>query len=305
MTFASDVSQPGAEDPRLGRRAALAAAAAVAVAIVTVAAALVLQEDAAGLNLAVQRGSSTSTGALNRLAGLLPFGFAFGAGMVASVNPCGFSLLPAYLALFLGGAGRGAGPTPRLVERLLRGAAVTLTVTAAFVLLFSAAGLVLGAGAWAAIGALPWAGFAVGLGLLAGGAYRAGGGQISLGVTARLGASIPAGGSGLRAYFLYGLAYAVTSLGCTLPIFLAVLASALGSGGAASAAVALAAYGLGMGTVIGALTLTLAIVQSAALRRLRGLARHVEAAGTASLFLAGAYLMFYWLTEGGLLGGLS
>ena len=28
--------------------------------------------------------------------------FAFGAGMVALINPCGFGLLPAYLGVFLG-----------------------------------------------------------------------------------------------------------------------------------------------------------------------------------------------------------
>ena len=28
--------------------------------------------------------------------------FAFGAGMVALINPCGFALLPAYLGMFLG-----------------------------------------------------------------------------------------------------------------------------------------------------------------------------------------------------------
>src|SRR6476661_3146053 len=36
------------------------------------------------------------------LAVALPFGYAFGAGMVAAVNPCGFVMLPAYLSLYLG-----------------------------------------------------------------------------------------------------------------------------------------------------------------------------------------------------------
>jgi len=31
-----------------------------------------------------------------------PLAFAFGAGMVATVNPCGFAMLPAYLSFFLG-----------------------------------------------------------------------------------------------------------------------------------------------------------------------------------------------------------
>src|SRR5215472_8160786 len=32
----------------------------------------------------------------------LPFGQAFGAGMLAAFNPCGFGLVPAYLGLHLG-----------------------------------------------------------------------------------------------------------------------------------------------------------------------------------------------------------
>ncbi|MCZ7569026.1 MAG: hypothetical protein M5U01_10635 [Ardenticatenaceae bacterium] len=33
---------------------------------------------------------------------VLPVGYAFGAGMIAAVNPCGFAMLPAYLSLYLG-----------------------------------------------------------------------------------------------------------------------------------------------------------------------------------------------------------
>ena len=39
------------------------------------------------------------TGWLTELAAVLPFGFAFGVGMVAAVNPCGFAMLPTYLSL--------------------------------------------------------------------------------------------------------------------------------------------------------------------------------------------------------------
>src|SRR5437867_1141881 len=39
------------------------------------------------------------------LATLIPLGWAFAAGMVASVNPCGFFMLPAYLSYQLGARG--------------------------------------------------------------------------------------------------------------------------------------------------------------------------------------------------------
>ena len=45
--------------------------------------------------------SSTWLGGIG-LGILAPLGFAFAAGMAAAVNPCGFAMLPAYLALYMG-----------------------------------------------------------------------------------------------------------------------------------------------------------------------------------------------------------
>jgi hypothetical protein len=59
---------------------------------------------------------------LTELAAVLPFGFAFGVGMVAAVNPCGFAMLPAYLSLYLGAHEedfRKRPPTTRLLQALL------------------------------------------------------------------------------------------------------------------------------------------------------------------------------------------
>src|SRR5438093_10814929 len=79
------------------------------------------------------------------LAALLPFGYAFGAGMVATVNPCGFVMLPAYLSLYLG-AQESDFAERSTAARLLRGLSVGLSVSLGFVLLFAAAGLVIAAG---------------------------------------------------------------------------------------------------------------------------------------------------------------
>jgi cytochrome c-type biogenesis protein len=50
---------------------------------------------------------------LASLGALLPVGFAFGAGMVAAVNPCGFAMLPAYLSLYLGAREEEFAKRPR------------------------------------------------------------------------------------------------------------------------------------------------------------------------------------------------
>ena len=68
------------------------------------------------------------TGWLTELAAVHPFGFAFGVGMVAAVNPCGFATLPAYLSLYLGTEEEGFSkrtPATRLLRALLVGATVS------------------------------------------------------------------------------------------------------------------------------------------------------------------------------------
>ena len=88
--------------------------------------------------------------------------FAFTAGVAATVNPCGFALLPAWFARQFG---QDSGQP--LLMRLPRAIGAGASVAAGFVLVFAVAALVLGA-AVARLGAvLPYAGVALGVALLA------------------------------------------------------------------------------------------------------------------------------------------
>ncbi len=158
------------------------------------------------INVGVEGVSSGTGTVLGRLGALLPVGYAFGAGMVAAVNPCGLALLPAYLALYLGG--REPERMSSLVL-LARAARVGLTMTPGFALLFGAAGLLLGVAATALEELLPWVGLLVGVALVALGARLAARHTlyVSLGerIADRLGGRARRGGAG--GYFIYGLAY--------------------------------------------------------------------------------------------------
>src|SRR5438876_1088865 len=159
-------------------------------------------------------------------------GFAFGLGMAAAVNPCGFALLPSYLGLYLGTA---AGERLQWPAQLRRALAVSAAMTISFVALFGAAGLILG-GVGAAVGGwLPWLSLGTGvvlamLGgrLLAGGSVEAPGAER---LADRLGGAVNR--TGLLAYAAYGLAFALSSLGCTLPLFLTVVGTGVARGGLA------------------------------------------------------------------------
>jgi len=101
---------------------------------------------------------------------------------------------------------------------------------------------------------------------------------------------------GLTGYAAYGTAYALASLGCTLPVFLGVVGTSLQLHGLAAAIGQFVLFGLGMGTVLAVLTVATAWFGDGLIRRARTLGRYIGWASAALLWLAGAYIVYYWLT---------
>lgn len=283
------------------RPLALALLAGALTLAVASAAALLTTDPTSGVNRAVEGASSASSGFFGSLSRLLPFGFAFGAGMASAVNPCGFAMLPAYLGLLVGE--QAEGRPRRTADRLGVALLVAGTVTAGFVVLFGLVGVLIGLGAQILVGVFPWIGLAVGLALIAVAAYRLYGGTIYSAAPEQVAARLHgAGETSVRGYLLFGLSYGIASLSCTLPIFLAVVGGTITAASLGPSVMQLALYGLGMGSVITALTLAVALFRSAMVRRLRGAVRFADPIGTILLFVAGGYIVYYWLTIGGLLG---
>ena len=231
---------------------------------------------------------------LTSLGALLPFGFAFGAGIVAAVNPCGFAMLPAYLSLYLGNQETGferRSPLERALQALLIGGAVSL----GFVLLFGAAGVIVSAGGSAILGTMPWVGAVIGAVLILMGLWMLAGRTLYTGVFERLAGRVGDPKSmSVRGFFLFGLAYGLASLSCTLPVFLAVMGGSLTAGSFAAGAGRFLGYGLGMASVLLILTLALAFFKGGVVSRLRKATPYVQPISAALLVLAGAYIVFYW-----------
>ncbi len=270
-----------------------------------VAAALLTGSGAGRVSGVVEAISATSATFLARMAAALPLGYAVGAGMVSAVNPCGFALLPTYLGIYLGTA-ETPERRPGLARRLLSAGHISALVTLSFVVLFGVAGVVLGLATSAIARYLPWVGLAIGVLLVLAGGRMLGGKAlyISLGeqLADRLGGA--ARRSSSRGYFAYGLAYGSVSLSCTLPIFLTVVGSALTTQGILSAGLQFVLYALGMGLVITALTLATALLKHGIVARVRAVGRFAQPASAFLLLVAGAYIIYYWLTLGGLLSAV-
>ncbi len=215
-------------------------------------------------------------------------GLSFLRGMIAAVNPCGFVLLPTYLMYFLGMQGAVPGSQRATMRRAL---VVSAAVSAGFLSIFLVVGLIsYHFTNWINENA-KYATVVIGLGL------------IVLGVSMLFGFKLPiatpridAGGrtTGVGSMFLYGIAYAVASIGCTIGLFLATLFSTRRDG-VVSGVLNVVAYGAGMALLVTALTVALAVANTGLLKVLRGGMQHVETIAAAFVLLSGVYLVYYFV----------
>ena len=278
------------------------AAATVALAIAVIGALIVRGEsDIDSINFFVE---SLSGGAARQLGGLsviAPLGFAFGAGLAAAFNPCGFAMLPAYMGLYLG---VGDEDNPSFIAHIGKALLIGGSVTVGFILLFAAAGAVIGLGARSVVGSvLPWIGLGVGILLTIAGAWLLGGGKLYTALAQQMAEKFGnPGQANIRGYFIFGLAYGLASLSCTLPIFLAVVGSSFAAASIWTAFAQFILYAVGMGTVIITLTLGMALFKGAMVGGMRKVMPYIQPVGTWLMLIAGTYIVFYWLTIGNVLG---
>jgi cytochrome c-type biogenesis protein len=220
----------------------------------------------------------------------IPFALAFTAGLVATINPCGFAMLPAYLSYFVGlEDGTTEAPAPNLARALLIGG----VVSAGFLAVFGAFGILVTLGLRVVIEALPWAAMVVGVGVAGLGVAMLSGLEPRFSLPT-VGVARP--GRRLPGVFLFGVSYAIASLSCTLPVFLVVVAGAIPQLGFLPGVVTFLIYGLGMSTLLLVVTLALALGKHALVGRLRRTGRHVNRIAGAILVVAGTYIVVFWVT---------
>jgi hypothetical protein len=92
---------------------------------------------------------------------------------------------------------------------------------------------------------------------------------------------------------LFGVSYAVVSVSCTLPVFLAAVATVFDRSTFASGVAVFAAYAAGMGSVLIGLTLAVALVHGVAVSRVRSVLPFVQRAAGVLLAVAGTYVAWY------------
>ncbi|WP_051935696.1 cytochrome c biogenesis protein CcdA [Deinococcus sp. YIM 77859] len=205
--------------------------------------------------------------------------YAFMAGTVAALNPCGFAMLPAVISRFVT---RPTGRTP-----LLDGLALGVLLTLGTLTTFSVLGLVISVFGTGLARIVPYLNLVLGVLLLVLAVRTFTGRALALHVP---GLRAPEG-KRLSEYYPYGVAYGMASLGCTLPVFLMIVGSSASRTPLERMGM-FTAYGAGMGAVLLTVSLASAFGKEAVIRGLRNAGRYVDFVGGVGLLLAGAYMVY-------------
>lgn len=220
------------------------------------------------------------------MSGLLAL--AFGAGLLAPVNPCGFGLLPAVLSAAATTNASARGASSRMVSGLRAGVALSV----GFCATFSMIGVLLAVGLRSVITLVPWAAAVLGGVLTLVGMAMLAGWQPAVRLPGHR--PSPEGATSMGRLVVFGAGYALASASCTLAVLLAVVTQAAATTWIGVLAV-FTAYAAGSALVLMTLALFAAATATTLGLLMRRLAPYASRAGGALLALSGAYLLYYWL----------
>ncbi|MEZ5239600.1 MAG: cytochrome c biogenesis CcdA family protein [Microthrixaceae bacterium] len=224
---------------------------------------------------------------------------AFVAGTVATINPCGFALLPAYLSYYLGldetgsdsdAVAAGNRPSNPVINALGVSAAVTL----GFIAVFGIMGII-----WSSVSGwlgtrLPYFTIVIGVALVGLGIAMLRGFEPTINLPKL---QLSDRRRELSSMFLYGVSYAIASLSCTIGVFIAVTSTTLTNSSFLEGVATFLAYGLGMGTTLAVLTIAVALAKAGLVARFRSLLPRMNTISGVLLILAGAFVAYYAWVE--------
>ncbi len=215
------------------------------------------------------------------------FAYSFVLGVLAAVNPCGFVLLPTYLIFFLG---TREEPNLSTAERLRRALIVSSGISIGFLAIFFVIGVISRLFTqWIELNA-KYASLAIGVVLLVGGA------RMLTGWTPKFASPQMNGvqSKTFRATIIYGLAYAVASIGCTIGFLTTAVFGSIALNGFVSGVFSILLYGLGMAMLVTALTVSLAFAKTGLVTVIKSRLNIIQRLGAFFVTLTGVYLIFYW-----------
>lgn len=219
------------------------------------------------------------------------FAYSFILGVMAAINPCGFVLLPTYLVYYLGSELNREQESRATTLR--RSLAVGAAVSSGFVGLFLVVGIISRAFTSAIVTNSKYASLVIGVLLVA------------MGIAMFLGWKPPISQPDVSVkrqrtvwnMFLFGIVYAVASIGCTIGFLTSVILGSVNRQGYVSGVLSITMYGLGMGLLVTSLTVALAFTRVGLLNSLKKGLRWFDKVSASFVTLTGLYLSWYWYSS--------
>ncbi len=215
------------------------------------------------------------------------FAYSFILGVLAAVNPCGFVLLPTYLIFFLGTREETELATS---ERMRRALVVSSGISIGFLAIFFVIGVISRLFTqWIELNA-KYASLAIGIVLVIGGARMLSGWTPKFAMPQIGGVQTKT----FRATVIYGVAYAVASIGCTIGFLTTAVFGSIALHGFVSGVFSILLYGLGMAMLVTALTVSLAFAKTGIVTVIKNRLHIIQRLGAILVTLTGIYLVLYW-----------
>ena len=217
------------------------------------------------------------------------FAYSFILGVMAAVNPCGFVLLPTYLVYYLGTELNREGENKTTTLR--RGLSVGIEVSSGFVGLFLVVGIISRAFTTVISENAKYAALVIGIALVA------------MGIAMLFGWKLPIAQPDVSMQrkrttwnmFLFGIVYAIASIGCTIGLLISVILGSINRHGFVSGVISIVLYGLGMGLLVTSLTVALAFARVGLVSTIKKSFKWFDKVSAVFVVLTGLYLSWYWL----------
>jgi len=217
------------------------------------------------------------------------FAYSFILGVMAAVNPCGFVLLPTYLVYYLGTELNREGENKTTTLR--RGLSVGTAVSSGFIGLFLVVGIISRAFTTVIRDNAKYAALIIGIGL------------VVLGIAMLFGWKLPIAQPDVSVQrkrttwnmFLFGIVYAIASIGCTIGLLISVILGSINRHGFVSGVISIVLYGLGMGLLVTSLTVALAFARVGLVSTIKKSFKWFDTISATFVVLTGLYLTWYWL----------
>lgn len=213
-------------------------------------------------------------------------GLAFSAGILAFLNPCSFTLLPAYLSYFFGNKTENSENT---LINAFNGFKYGSIASFGFLFVFGTLGVVVSIFGNQVKSFLPWILLIISPVIIVLGIfwildknplYIS---QFSLDF-----------GSQRSSFFLFGSAYAFSSLACVFPVFLMVVSSAISTGGFVDGLLVFLSYSLGMSLMMIVVSVAVVLSKEVLIQKFSEIEKYIKKISGAILIIAGFYLIYYW-----------